>query len=216
VREALVSTIYAGAKLASRRNIVRVLAAILEKKKNPDIITPEPDPEPPPVYDRPFFNSIERQRELIREARSWNATPYRPQSGGLAKKNVQADCVSYVEGVLVNVGAIRRVKWPQYVAHGGGYAMLLLLMESIKAVPGMIQIWSGDVGGPYPPLMVGDIFVRSVKLRRHQFDFHHLAIFIGDNTLLNMRESRGLQEANIFDRRSLRQLQGIFRVYGTK
>lgn len=172
----------------------------------------------PPVIVAPglvaFFRLAARREALLSEVNEWKGTPFRRDSAGDARKGVGADCVSFVEKSLVSVGAIQPITWPKYVCFGGGDAMLVLLLYTLRAIPGFKEIWKSEPGGPYPELLVGDIFVRSiVNPRTAIIDYHHLALFIGNNTLVHMRQRKGLSRANIYDARALKKLQAIFRVY---
>lgn len=176
--------------------------------------TPSTPPTPTPPQLTPFFRLAPRREALIAEVNQWKGTPFRREAAGDARKGVGADCVSFVEQALVNVGAIRPINWPRYVCFGGGDAMLLLLLTTMRSLPGFVEIWKAQPGGPYPPLMAGDIFVRSIEHPKTKLvDYHHLALFMGDNTLIHMRQRKGLSKANIFDARALKKLQSIFRVH---
>lgn len=92
--------------------------------------------------------------------------------------------------------------------------MLLLLLDTLKRLPGFVEVWKAQPGGPYPKLFPGDIFVRSIEHPKTKLvDYHHLALFVGDNTLVHMRQRKGLSKANIYDTRALKKLQSIFRIH---
>jgi hypothetical protein len=139
------------------------------------------------------------------ELQGWKGTKFCRGIGARAKRGVASDCVSFVEGVLVNLGAITSIEWPRYVVYGGGPEMFDLLVRTIEAVPNIKPIWKT---GPLPHLLPGDIFVRSIG-----GDYHHLALFAGKKALWHMREGRGLRIANLHDPRVTEDLKGIYRVY---
>lgn len=166
---------------------------------------------------KPWFNSPERIEALHNEIGQWHGTKFWAGAGRKAKKGVGADCVSFVEKVLVNTGAIKPIEWPPYTVMGAGSSMLDLTMATMAKLPEFRLIWT-------PPavetsdlskvdLMPGDVILRTVEIKGGEFDYHHLAIFVGDNTLMHMRQERGLSEANIHDRHAVKQLRAVYRVY---
>lgn len=160
----------------------------------------------------PYFGSAERQLELLLEIESWEGTRFWRGAGEQAKKGVGADCVSFAEKVLINVGAIQPIKWPKYVIYGGGDDMADLMTKTLDSIPELVKVWEpGTVVDPIAITVVGDVWFRSVDVR-DQVDYHHLAIFTGDNTLVQMRE-RGLARANVHDRYAIKRLQAIYRAY---
>ena len=182
---------------------------------------------------KPFFNSPERIAALIQEIGEWHGTKFWAGAGRKAKKGVGADCVSFVEKVLVNIGAIKPIEWPPYVIMGAGTSMLDLMLSTLETLPEFRRIWTPPQPGAEstdPDLNVaislahlelttgdglkpGDVIARTIELRGGDFDYHHLAIFIGDNTLMHMRQERGLSEANIYDRHAVKQLRAVYRIY---
>lgn len=160
----------------------------------------------------PYFLDPDRQAKLLAELDGWTGTRFWRGAGPKAKKGVGADCVSFVEKVLVNVGAIQPIKWPSYVVYGGGDEMAALMSKTMDAIPELVKVWEpGTVVDPAAITIVGDLWFRSVDVR-DETDYHHLAIYLGDNTLIQMRE-RGIARANIQDRYAIRRLQAIYRVY---
>lgn len=152
---------------------------------------------------RPFFQPLYRQVILSDVIQLWHGTRF-VRGCGRARKGVSADCVSFVEAVLVECEAIRPIEWPNYVNHGGGAQMFDLLIQTIEQIPNMRRV---EFHVELPELLPGDLFVRSFK-----GDYHHLAIFGGDKTLWHMRPN-GLSTANIFDRMAVKDLRAIYRVY---
>lgn len=164
---------------------------------------------------KPYYFDEDRIAALLDEIDGWRGTRYWRQAGAQAAKGVGADCVSFVEKVLVNTGAIKAINWPPYVVFGGGQAMLDLIIKSMDAIPELVKVWKAeDVADPREITIPGDIWVRTVNIDfgGEQTDYHHLSIYVGDNTLIHMRE-RGLVRGNIHDRFALRKLQAIYRAY---
>lgn len=163
---------------------------------------------------QPFFSTQERQQALLAELRSWSGTRFRRESGARAKKGIYADCVSFVESVLFNVGSISRVQWPDYVNCGGGVAMRELMLKTIEGIPEMGRVWWKECALPYKEfveqkkLLPGDVFFRSVG-----DDCHHLGIYGGDLTLWNCRAKAGVSTASALDTFGLQDLQVIYRVF---
>lgn len=155
----------------------------------------------------PFFHSTERQKCLLLEISEWKGTRFWAACGERAKKGVGADCVTFVERVLVNLGAIQPVEWPKYVSAGGGAEMRELLIQAIGGVPEIEAIWRPSDGGQ-PILEIGDFILRSIGN-----DYHHLAIYAGNKTFWHMRDRRGLCTANLYDRHATRDLHRVYRVY---
>lgn len=182
----------------ARRDILAALDKMIRAKKSRPRV--------------PFFRNPHHVQALLEEIESWHGTRFWAQAGARAKKGIGADCVSWAEKVMVNIHALKPIEWPEYVVTGGGEIMLGLLLNSMDQVPELGRVYTfGD--SQYPPLIVGDIFVRSVEAREDEH--HHVAIYEGHNTLRHMRR-RGLSRANIFDTYSLRKVQAIFRVYESK
>ncbi len=154
----------------------------------------------------PYFASDSRQFCLTIEVEQWRGTLFMRSSGGRARKGVASDCVAFVERVLVNVGAIKPIKWPRYVTFGGGETMGALLRSTIEAIPNVRTVW--EVGQPQIEMMPGDILYRSVES-----DYHHLAIFLGDNAIAHMLAKRGMAFGNIQDPIINKNLKAIYRVY---
>jgi hypothetical protein len=159
-----------------------------------------------------FFESPERQAALLAELESWKGTRFWREAGAKAKKGVGADCVSFVEKVLVAVGAIQPIEWPDYVVFDGGAEMATLMEQTLDAIPELVKVWPQGVADPIEITIPGDIWFRTVEIRGGESDFHHLAIYRGDNTLVQMRE-RGVTTANVHDRFAIRKLQAIYRAY---
>jgi hypothetical protein len=153
----------------------------------------------------PFFAYPYKHRALREELESWKGTRFWPACGSRAKKGVGADCVSFAERVLVNLGAIQPIKWPPYVIAGGGLKMFDTLVDAIATVPNIQRVW---ISGELPLLLPGDIFLRSVG-----DDYHHLAIYAGDKTLWHCRPKRGVCTANVDDTHARKDLKAIYRVY---
>lgn len=154
----------------------------------------------------PFFQGAERQAALRREIGEWRGTRFWGGCGSRAKKGVGADCVSFAEKVLVNVGAIERIEWPRYAVAGGGPDSLKKILEAMGTVRNMGELWLQGLA--WPELLPGDVFLRSFK-----DDYHHLAIFGGGKTLWHFWPKQGLREANICDRQATKHVQAIYRVY---
>lgn len=193
----------------ARHEIIAALLLMIEAKRQ----EPEPDPEPPPKPPGPvvpFFRTPIREAHLRREISEWKTTRFWRGAAGRARKGVGADCVSFVEKTMVNMGAMKPIVWPRYITWGAGDVMMELLLKTLDAIPEFRRAWSP--GQEMPPLMVGDVIVRNVPLKDGSNDYHHLAIFLGDNTLVHMRR-RGLNYANIKDRHAIKLLQAIYRIY---
>lgn len=169
--------------------------------------------EPPMDADRRgFFGTEERQRALLAELESWKGTRFWPRAGGRAKKGVGADCVSFVQNVLVNTGAIQAIGWPKYVISNGGWEMFDLLTETLAAIPTMEIVWrsfpDGEHNAARPELIPGDVFLVSQGANRH-----HLGIFGGDQTLWHCTwELRGVGTGNIHDPLVKDHTKAIYRV----
>ena len=158
-----------------------------------------------------FFDSPERVAALRAELESWKGTRFWREAGANAKKGVGADCVSFVEKVLENLGAIQPINWPKYVVFGGGDAMASLMTQTLDSIPELVKVWPDAVADPIVITIPGDIWFRTVEIK-DETDFHHLAIYVGDNTLVQMRE-RGVATANVHDRFAIKKLQAIYRAY---
>jgi hypothetical protein len=160
-----------------------------------------------------FFIAEHTQLSLSVELQGWIGTRFSRECGARAKKGICADCVSFVERVLVNVGAIQPIDWPQYVNVGGGEAMREKLLQVLQDIPNMQAIWH-PLTGDRPDLLPGDVFVRSVKSKKPGvLDSHHMGIYGGDKALWHCIVRLGVTTVNVNDTFAIQELQGIYRVY---
>jgi hypothetical protein len=149
-----------------------------------------------------FFASEGNAGALLFELRSWLGTRFFPQAAP-AVKGVRADCVSFVEAALVNVGAIKPIKWPAYVTRTGGDKMRLLLLSTLNSIPEL-----ANVGTDVSASLFGDILVCSSGKA-----LHHLAINGGANTIWHATEDGGgVCQANLTDPVIANHLIAIYRV----
>lgn len=148
-----------------------------------------------------FFEQPENAKKFRIELLSWVGTRFF-RNAAPAKKGVRADCVSFVEALLVNVGAIKPIKWPAYVTHSGGEAMLELLLKRLRSMPQFAELPLNAT------MIIGDVLVYSSG-RAH----HHLAFFYGDNTIWHATEDGGgVCSGNVNDPVLSKRLVAIFRV----
>jgi hypothetical protein len=162
------------------------------------------------LMTQPYFARAENSLALSAELLSWKDTRFWPRSGGRARKGVGADCVSFVEAVLVNVGAITPVKWPVYVIRGGGIDMRNLAINVLDSISEMGKIWWLETQTDWQKvsLLAGDVLVRSVKN-----DSHHMAIYAGDKTLWHAQPAFGVTTGSVGDTFAIQDMQAIYRVY---
>lgn len=140
----------------------------------------------------PYFQSPSRQSALIAELESWRDTPFVKFGSPGAKKGYRSNCVTFIEGVLANLGAIQSVEWPLYVVSGGGATMFNLVLASLQG-SGLSKIWERP--GTMPTPILGDVIFVSTGTK-----LHHLAIFAGDNTVWHSTElGRGVCTGNVND-----------------
>ncbi len=158
----------------------------------------------------PFFAAPETQEALRSELRSWQGTRFWSKSAGKAKKGVGADCVSFVEAVLVNMGAIKPIEWPQYLIRGGGPAMRDLMLQVLDDIPEIGRIWWPETGVNWQTveLLPGDVLVRSVR-----DDAHHMAIYQGDKTVWHALARYGVCTNSVSDTYAIQDMQAIYRVF---
>jgi cell wall-associated NlpC family hydrolase len=148
-----------------------------------------------------FFEQPGNVERLLEELKTWRGTPFIEYCG---KRGVGADCVRFVESVLVNLGAIPQVRWPRYVCRSGGPEMLQVFVDHMNAVPGLIPVW--DSGGltmlrfrhlddsERASIMIGDLLLCS-----NGKTGHHMAIMARPPTLWHSLIRRGVVEGNIAD-----------------
>lgn len=159
---------------------------------------------------KPYFQG--REQLLLAELREWKGTRFWARAGARAEKGIGADCVSFVERVLVNTGAIQPIRWPEYVISGGGERMRELVFQVMNVIPEMQTVWKSE--GEFElrsRVMPGDILFRSIRN-----DHHHLAIYAGNNTLWHCVRRGGVGTANLHDAFAIQDLQAIYRVYEIK
>lgn len=158
----------------------------------------------------PYFAETSRREDLRKELLRWQGTRFWPKSGGRARAQVGADCVSFVEAVLVNVGAITPVKWPRYVVTNGGPEMRDVMLQVLDSIPEMGRIWWKETATDWRQveLMPGDVLVRSIK-----DNAHHMAIYYGDKTLWHSLARYGVCQASVADAFGIQDMQVIYRAY---
>lgn len=151
-------------------------------------------PDTPPKWDAVtvprgawFFESPSRQAALFAELKTWQGTRYFHRAAP-AIKGVRADCVSFVERVMVNLGAFKPIHWPSYVTQYGGEPMLDLLLKTLGTIPELERL---DKSAELKP---GDLVVCSSGKA-----MHHLAIYAGLNTLWHSLEKQGVCQGNVRD-----------------
>lgn len=155
-------------------------------------------PSPPaPLRETPFFSETQIAR-LQHEVSGWIGTPFVPGCGGSAAKGVRADC-TWVAAPLQRLGAIGPVDWPQrYVVHGGGPAMLAVLLDVLDRIPGLLRIWlKGFSAVTALNLLPGDVIVASTGTR-----LHHLSLCLGENVLAHCWQGK-VRLASSADHRNL-------------
>lgn len=150
-----------------------------------------------------FFDSDENWQRLVAEVKGWEGTPFFEAAGAWSKKGVAADCVSFVERAMANVGAISPVRWPErYVTFGGGKEMLdkfLAIMDGIEELESVCY--------PIEDLKRGDLILCSSGLA-----LHHLAIYMGDNVVVHcLNNGRGVQEGNVTDTVIAKNILRVYR-----
>lgn len=154
---------------------------------------------------RPYFEDPFNLGRLEIEASRWIGTPFLSGVGANAKPGAGADCVSFVERVLVNIGAIEPVIWPRYVTHGGGWEMFSRLLESLESVKALRCVWcKGSAEAPEP--LPGDVLVGTTGRA-----LHHLAICMEGRKLVHCLETGGVQEGSLGDAVVQRTLCAIYR-----
>lgn len=154
---------------------------------------------------KPYFEDPFNQGRLEIEARRWKGTPFLSGVGSHAKPGAGADCVSFVERVLVNVGAIEPIQWPKYATHGGGWDMFSLLLGSLESIQALRCVWVKGSNEPPKP-MPGDVLVGTTGKT-----LHHLAICMAGGKLVHCLENGGVQEGSLGDAVVKRTLYAIYR-----
>ena len=167
--------------------------------------TPNPEPETPrPARQAYFFDSAARQNALKAELLGWRDTRFKRGAGRAAKKGICADCVSFVEAVLVAVKAIQPIAWPKYVVSSAGPQMKALILAQLALIPELDQI-PITPAAKFPPLRTGD-----VMLCLSERGMPHLAIYAGDNNLWHCTERMGVAPVNVHP--ALKFVLALYRV----
>jgi cell wall-associated NlpC family hydrolase len=157
-----------------------------------------------------YFDNPQRQAALLAELESWRGTRFWEQTSGRARKGVCADCVSFCERVYVALGAMEPIRWPRYVTHHGGAAMLTLVLESVAKIPRLAVIWTPETGIELANvLMPGDLVVASSGRA-----LHHMAIYSGGNTLWHCVAGEGVCQGNIHDPIIRKHTRAVYRFQG--
>lgn len=144
-----------------------------------------------------FFDSDENFERLLIELEGWRGTPF---LNGMGRKGIGADCVRFVEAVLVNLGAIDPVTFPPYVCRGGGREMLKIFVGVLDACPKMYRLWN-----PRPLIIRGDVLLISSGKA-----LHHLGIVAKPPTVWHCL--RSVCEANLRDPKLEHNLYAVYRV----
>lgn len=144
----------------------------------------------------------EHREALHSELKLWKGTRF---MAGKGERGIAADCVHFVVSVLVNIGAWSRVYWPRYTCAGGGKEMGDLLHVQLLVAPQCKQIWIAG-GAIMPELMEGDVCEFSAGERHH-----HVALFIGKNTVRHCVAKYGVCDANLNDPMLATKLRSVFR-----
>lgn len=149
-----------------------------------------------------YFDDDGNFARLLAELQRWRGTPFIECTG---RAGQGADCVRFVEGVLVNIAAIDPVPFPAYTVRGGGERMLEIFLATMDAIPRMESVWRSDGPRPRPPVKRGDVFLVSSGKA-----LHHLAIVAEPPVLWHCLN--GVGEGNIFDSTVEKHLRAIYRV----
>ena len=139
---------------------------------------------------KPFFTP-DLYPALIGEVQSWAGTRFSARVGGRAVKGVKADCVTFVEAVLVNLGAISPLVFPPYVPFTGGPDMFSLMVGVVESVPTLEKLT--EEKNP-ASLIPGDVLLCSTGTAGH-----HLALFVGDATVWHCIDRYGVTETSVND-----------------
>jgi cell wall-associated NlpC family hydrolase len=150
----------------------------------------------------PWFESDARFAALETELLRWKGTPFVPNQG---RPGAGTDCVRFVEGVLRNLGAIRPVDFPPYVARGGGAASLGVMLTVLDGILNLERTWTWAENLGRPALMRGDLVV--VKVGPASY---HLAICAALPVLWHC--FRRVCAGNVHDTALEGNVQAVYRV----
>ena len=152
---------------------------------------------------RPFFKTIARKMDLIREARSWLRTPFRDHC---AMKGVGCDCVGFAHAVFVSVRAVNPIQFPSYALDEGSHSNQSKL-ERVLIESGLFtEVWHRDGGDELPPLMHGDLL--GFHLGR---SVHHTGILLGAPHFIHALQNYGVIESTLNDSTYRRALASVWR-----
>ncbi len=151
-----------------------------------------------------YFTTEARQLVLQSILERWHGTPFWDRTAGDASRGVKADCVSFIERVLVESGAIKPVMFPSYVTHNGTSVMLQLIMNTLSALPHSEQIWKPGDG--LKQSLPGDVMVFSNGIARH-----HLAIMGMNLELWHCIERYGVCSTTLGEPKLMAALKAVYR-----
>ena len=152
-----------------------------------------------------FFQVDANFVALEREIDHWKGTKF---IANMAMVGVGADCVRFVEAVLVDCGAIDPITWPPYVIEGGGAAMLEVLVRHMGSIPKLDNIWNKS-HPKRPTLERGDVLLVSTGKK-----LHHLSILTTSPTIWHCLPKSGVCEGNVFDPLIEKYLHAVYRAKG--
>ena len=162
---------------------------------------------------RPFFKTIARKMDLIREARSWLRTPFRDHC---AMKGVGCDCVGFAHAVFVSVRAVNPIQFPSYALDEGSHSNQSKLERVLIDSGSFIKIWNRSYAPTLsrsdaptldlPPLMHGDLL--GFHLGR---SVHHTGILLGAPHFIHALQNYGVIESTLNDSTYRRALASVWR-----
>jgi cell wall-associated NlpC family hydrolase len=169
---------------------------------DPELATEEQSGGPP------FFNTPDSKARLTAAVAQWKGTPFREGIGQKARPGIGADCASFADRIMANLGAITPAKWPErYATYGGGRQMLGSILEVLNVIPELKIIWrKGDHPKVENQVKVGDVILCSTG-----YSLHHLAIYMGGNVIVHCLMRGGVQEGNLFDPIVYRNILTVYR-----
>lgn len=141
------------------------------------------------------------------ELLTWVGTPFFPGVGSAAKKQVAADCVSFINGAIRAVRPFDGFEWPTYAASMSGPGALFLLEEHLAKIRQLAHVHRSTDSWPHPEFLRGDLILVSTGR-----NLHHLCVYIEDRQVIHSLQGRGVCLGSTEDPTLAKHVWGIYRL----
>lgn len=146
----------------------------------------------------PFFQSRDRQAQLVKAALEWIGTPFHPHA---ALKGVGVDCVWLAAQLYIECGVLRRFDPPRYTMDGGQHSELSQVCEFLDGSPAFVRV----LETPFD-LQVGDLLC--FRMGRV---VHHVGVVLTERTFIHVRQHYSVDQSHLDDPTWRKRLAAVYR-----